>query len=67
MGEEEAKEIYKERAATAECVNAKCRSMYGVQQFKVRGVAKVTSAMLWVAVTHNVLRWISLSGAVGLG
>ena len=60
MGTEQAKEIYKDRAATAECVNAQCR-LRGVHQFRVRGLDKVLSVMLLVAVTHNLLRWIALT------
>jgi transposase len=60
MGTDEAKEIYKERAATAECVNALFR-LRGVQQFRVRGLAKALSCMLLVTITHNLLRWIALS------
>lgn len=62
MGSAEAKEIYKDRAATAECVNAKFRSMYGMQQFRVRGIDKVTSVALLTAITHNLFRWIGLTG-----
>ena len=36
MGTAEAKGIYKERAATAECVNAIARNR-NLQQFRVRG------------------------------
>jgi len=61
MGTEEAKTIYKERAATAEWVNAQARSRYGVQQFRVGGLTKVLSVVLLVAVTHNLLRWMVLS------
>jgi hypothetical protein len=57
----EAKAIYRQRGATAECVNAQSRMRHGVQQFKVRGVDNVLSVMLLVAVTHNLLRWIALS------
>jgi transposase len=60
MQTEEAKEIYKERAATAECVNALGRAR-GLTQLVVRGTAKVLSALLLVAITHNLLRWISLT------
>jgi hypothetical protein len=60
MGTDQAKEIYKQRAATAECVNAQCRRR-GVQQFRVRGVAATLSVMLLVAISHNLLRWIALS------
>lgn len=60
MGTAEAKEIYKQRGAIAECIHAHYRSRHGVHQFRVRGVAKVLSVMLLVAITHNVLRWIAL-------
>jgi len=60
MGTDEAKEIYKQRAATAECVNALAR-LRGLQQFRVRGLDKALSVLLLLAITHNVLRWIALS------
>ena len=60
MESTEAKEIYKERAATAECVNAHGRR-HGLQQLLVRGSEKVLSVLLLVAITHNLLRWIALS------
>jgi len=55
MGTEEAKTIYKERAATAECVNALARQR-GLRQFVVRGLAKVQAVLLWVALAHNLMR-----------
>jgi transposase len=54
MGTEEAKEIYKERAATAECVNAQARQ-HGLTQFVVRGTQKVLTCSLWYALTHNMM------------
>jgi hypothetical protein len=60
METEAAKTIYKQRGATAECVNAHARR-YGVLQFGVRGVDKVLSVMLLVAITHNLLRWIAIT------
>ena len=62
MGTDEAKVIYRERAATAECVNAQFRSRHALYQFVVRGLAKVTCVVLWTVITHNLLRWIALSG-----
>jgi transposase len=59
MGTIEAKTIYKERASTAECVNATARNR-GLQQFSVRGIEKVTSVMLIFAITHNLIRTMSL-------
>lgn len=58
MEQEEAKLIYRERAATAECVNAIARNR-GLQQFLVRGLQKVTCVALLFAITHNVVRGIS--------
>jgi transposase len=46
MGTEEAKEIYKDRAATAECVNAIARNR-GMRQFTVRGLEKIKTVTLW--------------------
>jgi transposase len=54
MGEDEAKEIYKQRAATAECANAQARNR-GLTQFLVRGVEKVKTVALWHALTHNMI------------
>lgn len=61
MQTEEAKEIYKQRAATAECVNALARQR-GLQQFLVRGLAKVRAVALWYALAHNLRRLWSLRG-----
>jgi transposase len=59
MGTDEAKEIYKERAATAECVNAQARNR-GLIQFLVRGLGKVKAVALWFATAHNLARSFSL-------
>jgi transposase len=58
MGTAEAKDTYKLRAATVECVNAQARSRHGVYQVRVRGRVKVRCVALWVALTHNLLIWI---------
>ncbi|MCP4615137.1 MAG: IS1182 family transposase [Bradyrhizobium sp.] len=52
MNSEEAKTIYKERAATAECVNAQARNR-GLTKFIVRGIDKVKAVALWHALAHN--------------
>ena len=58
MGTAEAKEIYKQRAATAETVNADLRTWRGLDRFLVRGSGKVLSVILRSAITYNVMRWI---------
>ena len=62
MGREEAKAIYKGRAATAECVNAEARGR-GLIHLWVRGLAKVKAIALWHALAHNLLRAASLRAA----
>jgi transposase len=57
-----AQEIYKERAATAELINAQARNR-GLQQFRVRGLAKVRMIALWYALAHNLLRTATLRAA----
>jgi len=54
MGTEQAKEIYKERAAAAECSNAQARNR-GLRQFVVRGLDKVRNVAVWHALTHNMV------------
>jgi transposase len=59
MATEAAKTIYKERAATAECVNAQARNR-GLYQLRVRGRLKVKAVALWYALAHNLMRAMSL-------
>jgi transposase len=55
MTTDEAKQIYKERAATAELVNAQCRGQ-GLWQFLVRGTKKVRAVALLHAIANNMRR-----------
>lgn len=59
MGTDAAKQIYKERAATAECVNAIARNR-GLRQFNVRGLAKAKAVILWYVIAHNLMRTVAL-------
>ena len=65
MGTDEAKAIYKERASTAECVNAIARNR-GLRQFLVRGLAKVRAVALWYALAHNLMRAVALRAEAAL-
>lgn len=62
MASEEAKAIYKDRAATAECVNALARNR-GLYQLPVRGQLKAKAIALWHALAHNMMRAVSLRAA----
>jgi transposase len=59
MASEEAKAIYKDRAATAECVNAQARNR-GLYQLRVRGQLKAKAIALWHALAHNMMRAVRL-------
>lgn len=61
MDTDEAKVVYRQRGATAEWANAQVRQ-HGVSHFTVRGLVKVTTVMLLVAVAHNLLRWATFTG-----
>jgi transposase len=63
MGTENAKEIYKERAATAECVNAIARNR-NLWFIRVRGLVKARAIALWYALAHNLRRALALRAEV---
>lgn len=60
MGSDAAREIYKDRAATAECVNAQARNR-GLQRLPMRGLLKARSVALLHALAHNLMRTIRLA------
>lgn len=62
MGSDAAKAIYRLRAASAEWTNALARNR-GLGQFRVRGLERVRSVLLWYALAHNLARTISLRAA----
>lgn len=59
MATEEAKAIYKKRGAIAEWTNAQVKQ-HGLSRFTVRGITKVTTVMLLIVITHNVMQWATL-------
>ena len=67
MKSDEAKALYKDRAATAECVNALARNR-GLNRLLVRGLKRVKGVALLFALAHNVMRAATLAPElVGLG
>jgi transposase len=60
MASPEAKDIYKQRAATAECVNAQARNR-GLLRMPVRGLAKVRSVVGLFVLAHNLMRIAKLA------
>lgn len=59
MGTDEAKEMYRRRAAAAEFPNANCRNL-GLHQFRIRGLLKAKAQSLWHAIAYNFRRFCSL-------
>jgi transposase len=67
MASDAAREIYKDRAATAECVNAQARNR-GLLRMPVRGLAKVRCVVRLYALAHNLMRMVALAPQLmGLG
>ena len=60
MASAEAREIYKLRAATAECVNAQMRN-HGLQRMPMRGLLKARAVALLHALAHNLRRMFALA------
>ena len=60
MASSEAAEIYKQRAATAECVNAQARNR-GLLRMPVRGLAKVRCVVGLFVLAHNLMRMAALA------
>lgn len=59
MARPENQDAYKERAATSETVHADLRSHRGLRQMPVRGLDRIQSVALLMALTYNALRVIA--------
>ncbi len=62
MASPNAKEIYKQRAATAETVNVDAKAHRGLGGFAVRGLDQAFGSACLLALTYNTLRLITLRG-----
>lgn len=60
MASPQGKEIYKQRAATAETINADLKTWRGLGRLLVRGSTKVLTVALWSALTYNIMRGITM-------
>ena len=61
MATAEGQVIYRERAATAETVNADLRTWRTLDRLLVRGKRKALCVLLWNALAYNILRWVALA------
>ena len=60
MKSAEGKQVYKQRAATSETVNAELRSWRGLGRITVRGLAKARCIALWCALAYNVMHFATV-------
>ena len=60
MATDAAKAVYKARAATAEWVNADSRTHRTLGPLLVRGLGKVHTWVLWIALAHNMMRTMGI-------
>src|SRR6266566_5589368 len=60
MATDAAKAVYKARAATAEWVNADARTHRTLGPLLVRGLGKVHTWVLWIALAHNMMRTMGI-------
>jgi transposase len=57
MRSAEGKQIYKQRAATSETINADLRTYRGLGPLTVRGLAKIRCVALWCALAYNLMHF----------
>jgi hypothetical protein len=57
MASAEGQEIYRQRAATSETVNADLRGYRGLTPLTVRGLARAKCVALWCALAYNVMHF----------
>jgi Transposase DDE domain len=62
MGTDGAKQIYKQRAATAEPVHADAKPHRGLARLPLRGLDNALGAATLFALTYTILRAIALHG-----
>lgn len=60
MATDRAKDMYRQRAATAECANALARNR-GLQRLPVRGLGKVRAVACLYALAHNLMRMAKIA------
>ena len=57
METDEAKEIYRQRGPIAEFPNAWIKERIGLRKFRLRGLVKAGTELLWACLTYNVMQW----------
>jgi transposase len=57
MASKEGQEVYKQRAATSETINADLRTYRGLAPFTVRSLKKIECVTLWCALAYNLMHF----------
>ena len=60
MATDKAKQIYRQRAATAETVHADAKTHRGLDSLTLRGLDKALASVTLFALTYDILRAITL-------
>jgi transposase len=60
MEQAEYRTIYRKRGEVAEFPNAWIKEKLGLRKFRVRGLLKAGSELLWACLTYNIMQWVRL-------
>ena len=60
MESEEYRAIYRKRGPVAEFPNAWIKERLGLRKFRVRGMVKAGSELMWACLTYNIMQWVRL-------
>jgi transposase len=60
MEQGEYRTIYRKRGEVAEFPNAWIKEKLGLRKFRVRGLVKTGSELLWACLTYNIMQWVRL-------
>jgi transposase len=61
MEQPEQQAIYRQRGPVAEFPNAWIKEKLGLRKFRLRGMLKAGTELLWACLTYNIMQWIRLS------
>jgi transposase len=60
MQRPESQAQYRRRGAVAEFPNAWIKEKLGLRKFRVRGLVKAETELLWACLTYNIMQWVRL-------
>lgn len=61
MEQPEQQAIYRQRGPVAEFPNAWIKEKLGLRKFRVRGLLKAGTELIWACLTYNIMQWLRLS------